>query len=229
MNATIQQLKTIHIFSDLNAEVLAELARSSEIDIYQQGEVLIHEGEKFPAKLHVIFCGRFLVSKIALSGKESNLRALSSGEMFAAPALFGDGIAPATVTALQDSQIITIDKSALIKTIQTAPEVALHILHYFNQRLQEMHQTIHGLISEKAVIRLARLIQYTARQYGVQETKKGACLKARLPHQQMARMVGITYEESVRIVKKELATIILYERGGIITIQDSSAFESLLF
>lgn len=90
-----------------------------------------------------------------------------------------------------------------------------------------MHQTIHGLISERAVVRLARLINYTASQYGTKQTEKGACLNTKLPHKQMARMVGISYEECVRIIRKDLKGIVHYERGGIISIKDALALESM--
>ncbi len=150
-----------------------------------------------------------------------------AGEMFAAPALFGNGIAPATVTALQATQVVTIEQAALVSAIQVTPDIAIQILRCFNQRLQEMHQTIHGLISERAVVRLARLILYSADRYGTQSTPAGLTLNTRLPHQQMARMVGITYEESVRLIKKELAGMVQYDRGGVITIRDATALESV--
>ena len=228
MLATAQQLSKINVFSNLDGKTLDQLADTSVIKLYQQGETLIHEGERFPAKFHAVLEGSLLVQKIALSGKETTLRHLSAGEMFAAPALFGDGIAPATVKALKDSQIVTIDKTILLRMVQIDPQIALEILSCFNQRLQEMHQTIHGLISERATIRISRLILYMAERYGVNLTKEGVCLNMKLPHQQIARMVGITYEESVRIIKKDLDNIVSYGRGGIITIQDRSALKSIV-
>ena len=227
MYATIEQLATIDVFSNLDSTVLTQLADVARIHGYQQGEILIHEGDRLPAKFHAVLAGKLLVQKIAESGKETTLRQLPAGEMFAAPALFGDGIAPATVKALNDSQIVTIDKTILLGLIQVSPEIALHILHYFNQRLQEMHQTIHGLISERATVRLARLIEYMAKRYGVEQTQEGVQLNMKLPHQQMARMIGITYEECVRIVRKDLDGIISYGRGGSITINDDFALKSV--
>lgn len=44
----------------------------------------------------------------------------------------------------------------------------------------------------------------------------------------MARMIGITYEECVRLMKKELNTTIIYRRGGNITIKSMTALEELL-
>ncbi len=227
MQATAEQLAILNIFAQLDPQALEPLVDASLVQGYQRGDILIHEGDRFPPKLHAILDGRLLVQKIAASGKETTLRQLSAGEMFAAPALFGDSIAPATVTALRDTRIVTIDKAALLSAIQSTPEIALQILQCFNQRLQEMHQTIHGLISERAVVRLARLILYTADRYGTELTEAGARLNTKLPHQQMARMVGITYEESVRMIKKDLHTAIEYNRGGVIIIRDAAVLQSM--
>lgn len=227
MHANVQQIGKIDIFSNLESDILSKLASSSILKSYKKGEIIIHEGDPFLAKLYAIVEGNLLIQKVSMSGKETNLRQLPAGEIFAAPALFGDGIAPATVIAVEKSKIVTIDKSELLKAIRLAPEIAFQILHCFNKRLQEMHQTIHGLISERAVVRLVRLIHYTASQHGIKQTEKGACINTKLPHKQMARMVGISYEECVRIISKDLNGIVIYERGGVITIEDALALESL--
>ena len=227
MPVTIQQLQTIIIFAKIQPESLARLCEFSRIDFYESGSVIIQQGDRFLPKLYAVLSGQITAQKISSEGKATILRQLPAGEMFAAPALFGDGIAPATLIAQKNTEIVSINKSALLELMQSAPEVSLEILSCFNQRLQEMHQTIHGLISERATVRIARLIQYNALRYGVEPTNKGACLNTKLPHQQLARTIGITYEESVRLIKKDFATIIDYGRGGIITIQDASALELL--
>ena len=137
MKANIEQVAKIFLFSNLKPEILSELSKSSNLKLYKKGEIIIHEGELFLPKLYTIIDGSLLVQKIAISGKETNLRKLSAGEMFAAPALFGDRIAPATVIALEDSKIVTIDKSRLLKIIQISPEIAFNILQCFNQRLKK--------------------------------------------------------------------------------------------
>jgi len=226
MRATAQQLGKITVFSNLDQTSLSNLALFSQIDRHDKGSIVIHEGDRFAPKLHAVLSGKISVKKTSASGKETILRFLPAGEIFAAPALFGDGIAPATVLAIEDLEVVSIEKNALLEAIRSTPEIAIHILSCFNQRLQEMHRTIHGLISERAIVRLIRLILYTAERYGVQETKKGACLNAKLPHQQIARTIGITYEECVRLVGKNLNSIIDYNLG-VITILDASKLESI--
>lgn len=157
MQATPKELETIIIFSQLESTILSKLAQGSKLQLYKGGEILIHEGDRFMPKLYAVLEGRLSVQKISRVGKETILRQLPSGEMFAAPALFGNRLAPGTVVALQDTKIVTIEKETLLGIIQLSPDIALQILSCFNQRLQEMHQTIDGLISERAIVRLVRL------------------------------------------------------------------------
>lgn len=177
----------------------------------------MHEGDRLPAKLYALLSGSLQVTKTATTGKETILRTLSAGEIFAAPALVGNGIAPATVTAESDCHILSVNREALLETIQRTPEVALRMMMVFNQRLQQLHETVHGLISERALIRIARYIQYFAVHYGTEVTKQGVCLRMKLPYYQIARSIGITYEECVRLFK-QLRSIVSYSRGGKITV-----------
>jgi CRP/FNR family transcriptional regulator, cyclic AMP receptor protein len=227
MKATPEQLAKIAIFSKLDARSLLTLSQFSQIEIYKRGETLIQEGDCFPPKLHSVLSGEIIAKKVSVSGKETILRRLPAGEIFAAPAIFGDGIAIATVVALQNCQILTVEKAALLQAIQSDPEIALQILNCFNQRLQEMHRTIHGLISERAIVRLARVLQYTAQKYGTEQSGGEACINYQLPYQQLSRMIGISYEECVRFMNKNFQSIIRYDRGGTIHILDPIALEKI--
>lgn len=226
MPATVEQLATIRIFSDLLLPELNRLQSYTHLKNYRQGEIINHEGERLPAKLYAILCGSLRMTKTATTGKETILRTLSAGEIFAAPALLGDGISPATITAVTDSQIITIERNALLDAIRETPEIALRMLIVFNQRIQLLHDTVHGLVSERAIVRLARFIQYFISEYGVNSTPKGLVLNSNISYYQMARSVGITYEECVRLIKS-LKSVISYSRGGKITILDIKALEEI--
>ena len=101
-------------------------------------------------------------------------------------------------------------------------------LEQYDRQIRLVQQTIHGLISERAIIRLVRLIIYTARRYGFKTTNQGIDLNQKLSYQQMARMIGITYEECVRLMNKDLNAYIIYRRGGKITIKSLVDLEEFL-
>jgi CRP-like cAMP-binding protein len=226
MLVTTEQLQQISIFSGLESEQLVQLQPHTGVKHYLRGEIILHEGDRLPAKLFSVLSGTIQVKKTASTGKETILRALSVGEIFAAPSLFGDGISPATVVADRDCQILTVDRTALIEMIRQTPEVALRILVVMNDRLQHLHSTVHGLASERAIVRLARLIYTSVVEEGTEATASGLCLRSRLPYYQIARSIGITYEECVRLFK-QLQPIISYHRGGKIVLRDRQKLEEI--
>jgi CRP-like cAMP-binding protein len=226
MQATVEQLSRILVFVDLTPPELERLQPHTQVQRYSKGEIVMHEGDRLPATLYALLSGSLQVVKTATTGKETILRTLPAGEIFAAPALLGDGIAPATVTAECDSQILMVERDALLEAIRQSPEIALRMLMIFNSRLQQLHDTVHGLVSERAIVRLVRLIQYLTSQYGTEPSSSGRRLKAKLSYYQMARSIGITYEECVRMFKS-LKSVVAYSRGGKITVLDAKELEAI--
>ena len=226
MQATVEQLSKIRIFGDLEPSELEGLQPFSQVQHYQQGEILMQEGDRLPTRLYSLLMGSLRVTKTAPTGKETILRTLLAGEIFAAPAIFGNGIAPATVTAERNCQILTVERDGLVDAIRQTPEIALRMLSVFNQRLQRLHNTVHGLVSERAIVRLAQFIQYFAAHYGTETTPEGQQLKVKLSYYQIARSIGITYEECVRLFKT-IQSVVTYSRGGKITVLDSEALEAI--
>ncbi len=217
--ASIDRLAEVPVLRDIQTVDLIALQPDAILHIYQKGEVVMHEGDRLSPQLYILLQGELRLTRSGTSGKETLFRTLFPQEIFAAPALFGDAIAPATVTAMMISQVLTIEREALLQQIQNTPEVALRILEIYNQRLQKMHQTIHDLVSEQASVRLAHLLQNYVTQYGVMTSPQGDELNLKLSHYQIARTIGITYEESVRLFS-QLKTIAQYQRNGKITILD---------
>jgi len=223
--ATIEQLAAISVFSRLQPEQLAYLQPHSQVRVYQVGEMVSQEGDHLPPRLYALVDGLLRMTKTATSGKETILRTLSRGEIFAAPALFGDGLAPATVTVEQEAQVLTVDREALLKAIQAYPDIALAMMAVFNQRLQQLHEMVHGLMSERAIVRIARLIQFYAREQGIEETSEGMRLQSHLSYYEIARSVGITYEECVRLFK-QLQPLVVYHRSTV-TVLDWEGLEAI--
>lgn len=219
MKATIEQLAAISVFTRLQPEQLASLQPHTVVQTYQTGEIVSHEGDQLPPRLYALISGLLRVSKAATSGKETILRTLSGGDIFAAPALFGNGIAPATVIAESEASVLMVDREALLSVIQANPEIALKMMAVFNQRLQQLHETVHGLVSERAIVRLARFIHQSAAEPDTPTVRQEACLRLQLSYYEIARSIGITYEECVRLFK-QLKPVVSYSRGGKITIHD---------
>lgn len=215
----IAQLQSVRLFADLAPSLLEQLAPSSRLQSYATDEALFQEGDDLPACLHVLISGRLRNAKIAPSGKETILRILPAGEIFAAPAIFGNGKAPATAIAIEPASVLMLERQALLTGFSQTPELALHVLGAFNQRLQQLHERVHGLVSERALVRLVNYLEHIASHEGTDPVAGGERVSARFTHYQIARSIGVTYEECVRLFK-QLHPAVFYQRGGIITIAD---------
>jgi CRP/FNR family cyclic AMP-dependent transcriptional regulator len=226
MRVEIEQLQQISLFSELDLDRLAQLQTHALVKEYFRGEIILHEGDPLPAKLFAVLDGKIEIKKTASTGKETILRTLPAGELFAAPALFGNKIAPATVVVEQDCQILTIERAALLELIQNTPEIALQIIAVLTDRLQHLHQIVHGLASERAIVRLAQFIEAAAIAEGCDVTEKGLRLRSLLPYYQIARSIGITYEECVRLFK-QIGEIVTYHRGGKILVLDRGKLNAI--
>lgn len=226
MQVDVQQLQHISLFKDLEPSLLGQLAEHSRLKTYDTDEAVFHEGDALPACLYLLVAGSLRLTKVSESGKETILRLLWAEEVFAAPALFGNGQAPATATAMEPIEVLTIEREALLKGFREAPELALHLLGIFNQRLQHLHSRVHGLVSERAIVRLIHYLEYFAVSAGTEVVPEGQRLRSHLTYYQIARSIGITYEECVRLFK-QLKGAVTYQRGGKITILDSEKLTAI--
>lgn len=170
MQITSEQLRQISIFAELEPEQLLHLQAHVRVQHYGQGKIILHEGDRLPAKLFAVFSGVIQIEKTASTGKETILRTLPAGKVFAAPTLFSDGISPAAFATDQDCHIFTIDRSVLVALIQQTAEVAFRIISLLNDRIQKLHSTVHGLVSERAIASLCLILAVAARENAVVTT-----------------------------------------------------------
>lgn len=222
----VVQLQDISLFADVPPQMLEHLTPHCRLKQYATDAVIFYEGDDLPACLHILIAGRLHIAKTAPSGKETILRILPAGEIFAAPALFGDGKAPATITAIEPATVLTLKRQALLEGFSQTPELALHLLGVFNQRLQQLHNRMHGLVSERAIVRLINYLEYMVMNTGCAPVAGGEQIKSHLTYYQIARSIGITYEECVRLFK-QLRPMVTYRRGGIIVIVDRQRLSAL--
>ncbi|WP_146141168.1 helix-turn-helix domain-containing protein [Stenomitos frigidus] len=75
-------------------------------------------------------------------------------------------------------------------------------------------------------MRLAQCIQTAAIAEGTDATEQGLQLRSRLSYYQIARSIGITYEECVRLFK-QIQTVVTYRRGGKLLVLDQAKLEAI--
>lgn len=107
---------------------------------FADGEVIIREGEVGNC-MFVIQSGR--VEVVTGSGDaELQVAVLNGGDFFGEMALFDKEVRSATVRALGDARVLTIDKRNLLKRISENPLLALNILKTMSKRIRELDRRL---------------------------------------------------------------------------------------
>jgi len=218
-----EAITALPLFKGLDDLQVQALARISTLRAYERGACVFHEGEPLPPFFLVLATGTLQIVKLAACGKETVIRLIPPGEPFAWAALLASGVAPASARAMEPVRVLHIPQDELTALLTRQPQLALRLLALYGQRLHDLHEQLHAVISERARTRIARLIlRFMARE--------GANLRTALPHQVLARMAGITYEECVRIIGEwshAAEPLLDYGRGGRIVVRAPAALAAL--
>lgn len=108
--------------------------------LYNDGEVIIRQGESGDC-LYVIQKGK--VEVIDESGEsEMKLAELGETEFFGEMGLFEKDVRSATVRALGETKVLTIDRKNFYQTIQKDPSIAYRLLEKLSNRLRETNNKL---------------------------------------------------------------------------------------
>lgn len=117
------------------------LRRRGELGkVFENGEVIIAEGDVGDC-MFVIQSGR--VEAVTGSGDhEQRVAVLSGGDFFGEMALFDKEVRSATVRALGEARVLTIDKRALLKRVSEDPLLALNLLKTMSRRIRSLNDRV---------------------------------------------------------------------------------------
>jgi EmrB/QacA subfamily drug resistance transporter len=126
-------LRNVHVFAELSApmlEQIAELARNVSV---ARGEWLFREGE--PADgVYVVRVGHLEV--LQEQPQLEVLNTLTRGAVLGELALLSDSLRSGSIRALRDTELLKIDKAHFDALLRSAPELALSLTRVLSGQLQ---------------------------------------------------------------------------------------------
>jgi CRP-like cAMP-binding protein len=105
--------------------------------VYRDGALIIRQGDVGSA-MYVIQDGEVEVVRLH-NGREVRLAILSPGDIFGELSLLGNSKRSATVRALGDVRVITVDKNIFLRRIQEDLSLAFKIFQTMTARLDHMN------------------------------------------------------------------------------------------
>ena len=111
--------------------------------IYHDAETIIKQGEQGDC-MYVVQEG--LVEIVNESDRDEVLLALrGKGEFFGEMAIFEQAVRSATVRALGEARVLTIDKKNFLRRVYEDPSLAFHIAQILSARIRELSADVSSL------------------------------------------------------------------------------------
>lgn len=219
-------LQKTDLFSNLSSPELQLLAARTVRKFFHTGESLFYEGEVCKG-LHIISQGRVRIYKASASGREQVLGVNGPGETVAEVPVFDGGPYPASVIALEDTEIAFISRKDFHNYCLDHPEVALKVLAFVGARLRGLVNIIEELsfttIRQRLVAMLVRLAQSEGKRSarGIEVLLPGS-------HQELANQLGTVRELISRNLMRLQAEGLLEVDARQIVIKDLKGLAALL-
>lgn len=121
-----ETLRRVPLFAELQKKQLRSLAKWTSTRNFNEGQVIVSEGQS-GLGLYIIQTGRVKVTQKTASG-EREVRQMGPGESFGELALLDNSPRAATVTAVEPTSCVLLDKVQFLAELRTYPEIALSII-----------------------------------------------------------------------------------------------------
>lgn len=114
---------------------------------YKNGEIIIRQGESGNC-MYVIQSGEVEVLQNK-NGSQVRLAVRRSGDFFGEMALFSKEVRSATIKALGDARVLTIDRKNLLNSFQKDPSLAFRIIETLSKRIRDLSLEIVSYKADK--------------------------------------------------------------------------------
>ncbi len=108
--------------------------------LYAKGQVVVRQGETGDC-MFAIQSGRLEVVKEDTKG-EVRVALLDQGDIFGEMAIFEREVRSATVRALDEARVLTVDKKTFLRRIQEDPSIALNLVRMMSQRIRRLSSEV---------------------------------------------------------------------------------------
>ncbi|HUX28284.1 MAG TPA: Crp/Fnr family transcriptional regulator [Terracidiphilus sp.] len=219
-------LQKTALLSSLSPQELQLLAGRTVRKLFSTGELLFSEGEPCNG-LHIVSHGKVRIFKTSVSGREQVLAVEGPGGSVAELPVFDGGPYPASVVALEDTEIAYISRRDFHAFCMEHPEVALKMLAVVGARLRRLVGIIEELSFSTIRQRLASTLLKLAQTEG-KKTARG--VEFRLPgsHQEMANQLGTVRELISRNLMRLQAEGLLEVDARQVVVKDMDGLAALL-
>jgi CRP/FNR family cyclic AMP-dependent transcriptional regulator len=198
--SSINILKSIPFFAGLSDKELSDLNNVISRKSFSRNEIILMEQDT-PNYMYVIFSGKVKVVQISIEGREKLLTYHEKGEFFGEMALVDGKTSPATIIAIEDTDIGLINRASFETSLLQNEKVLRQFIIMLCRRLRESWMMVKVLSFADAEQRVRATLKILSTQYG-EEDARGTIITLRLTHRDIASYSSVSRETATRLLDK---------------------------
>ena len=193
-------LRNIPLFGCLDSPDFDELLRRISAKHYHKNQVVLME-EDTAGFIYVVYNGKVRVAHLGNDGSERILAVHKRGDTFGEMALLDAKTAPATVIAMEESDIGLLSKDAFQKLFLKNEKVLVQLVAILCRRLREAQLVLKAITLPDAELRLRSILNHLSMLHGVRDDR-GVVIALRLTHKELAGYTSVSRETVTRLLHR---------------------------
>jgi CRP/FNR family cyclic AMP-dependent transcriptional regulator len=186
-------LSGLELFAQMTAAELDSLVTATSTRIYAAREVIFRAGDPGDEAFSIIH-GSLKVIASGDDGQEAMLALMGPGETFGELAILDGRPRSATVTALESTLLLVIDRLRFHALLRSSPGLAYKTLLVTAARLRRLSERVEDVEFLGLPARLAKKLVELAERYGKGEPDGRVRIALRLSQRELGQLVGATRE-----------------------------------
>jgi len=197
---SVTLLRKIPFFASLSDEHLATVQHVVRKRKFHKNEIILRE-ENTSQFMYLVFSGKVKVVHQSEKGKEHILAFHKQGDYFGEMALLDGKTWPASVIAMEDTEIGLLAKTDFEQSLLTDSMVVRHIIIMLCSRLRDSWKMLKVMSPSDAEQRVRTVIRHLGDMYGVQD-RRGTIVAMKLTHKEIAEHASVARETVSRLLRR---------------------------
>jgi CRP/FNR family cyclic AMP-dependent transcriptional regulator len=224
VSGPIELLRGHSILGQLPADTIEQLSTYVTRRRVQRGTTIFAKGDAGQGLMAVVR-GSVRISLPAAGGREVVLNRIQAGEVFGEMALLDGQPRSADATAIEDCELLVLDRRDLLHLVRQKPQVAVKLIEVVCARLRRTNEQVEDAMFMSLPVRLAKLLLRFSKTTGPSEPKERIAITQR----ELSQMIGVSREatnkqlrawEKRGWVRLEHRTLTILDRAALVRVEE---------
>jgi CRP/FNR family cyclic AMP-dependent transcriptional regulator len=187
----VDVLRSHPIFGKLPPKVLEQLGAYATRKRVRRGTQIF--GKNDPGSgLMAVLHGAVKISVPTVDGREAVLNLIHAGELFGEIALLDGRPRTADATAMEDSELMVIERRDFLPFVREQPEIAVNLIEILCARLRRTSEQVEDLMFMSLPARLAKTLLRLANLDGTENKP----VQFAMTQRELSQMIGMSREST---------------------------------